>query len=81
MRAVGPATASIVSTVEPVVTVGLAMALFGESLGPSQLAGGALVLGAVVVLQLRPASSVDADAAADHPPAVPPARALAHEPA
>ncbi|WP_324910883.1 DMT family transporter [Baekduia sp.] len=81
MRAVGPATASIVSTVEPAVTVGLAMALYGESLGPSQIAGGVLVLGAVVVLQLRPAGSVDADAAADHAPAVAPARALAHEPA
>jgi drug/metabolite transporter (DMT)-like permease len=81
MRAVGPATASIVSTVEPAVTVGLAMAVYGESLGPSQIAGGVLVLGAVVVLQLRPAGSVDADAAADHAPAVAPARALAHEPA
>jgi drug/metabolite transporter (DMT)-like permease len=80
MRAVGPATASIVSTVEPAVTVGLAMALYGESLGPSQIAGGVLVLGAVVVLQLRP-GSVDDDAAADHAPAVAPARALAHEPA
>lgn len=81
MRAVGPATASIVSTVEPAVTVGLAMALYGESLGPTQIAGGVLVLGAVVVLQLRPAGSVDDDAAADHAPVVAPARALAHEPA
>jgi drug/metabolite transporter (DMT)-like permease len=81
MKAVGPATASIVSTVEPAVTVGLAMALYGESLGPTQIAGGVLVLGAVVVLQLRPAGSVDDDAAADHAPAVAPARALAHEPA
>jgi drug/metabolite transporter (DMT)-like permease len=80
IRAVGPATASIVSTVEPAVTVGLAMALYGEALGPSQIAGGVLVLGAVVVLQLRP-GSVDRDAAADHAPAVAPARALAHEPA
>jgi drug/metabolite transporter (DMT)-like permease len=81
MKAVGPATASIVSTVEPAVTVGLAMALYGESLGPTQIAGGVLVLGAVVVLQLRPAGSVEDDAAADHAPAVAPARALAHEPA
>jgi drug/metabolite transporter (DMT)-like permease len=81
MRAVGAATASIVSTVEPAVTVGLAMALYGESLGPSQIAGGVLVLGAVVVAQLRPAGSVEADAAADHAPAAAPARTLAHEPA
>ena len=80
MRAVGPATASIVSTVEPAVTVGLAMALYGESLGPTQIAGGVLVLGAVVVLQLRP-GSVGHDEPADHAPAVAPARTLAHEPA
>lgn len=80
MRAVGPATASIVSTVEPAVTVGLAMALYGEALGPTQIAGGVLVLGAVVVLQLRP-GSVGRDEPADHAPAVAPARTLAHEPA
>jgi drug/metabolite transporter (DMT)-like permease len=81
IRALGPGTASIVSTVEPVVTVGLGMALYGESLGSTQIAGGVLVLGAVVVLQLRPAGSVGRDAAADHAPAAAPARALAHEPA
>jgi drug/metabolite transporter (DMT)-like permease len=51
---VGPSTASIVSTVEPVVTVALAAVVFAERLGPIQLAGGALVLAAVIVLQLRP---------------------------
>jgi drug/metabolite transporter (DMT)-like permease len=49
---VGPATASIVSTVEPVVTVTLVMALFGERLAPVQLAGGVLVIAAVVLLQV-----------------------------
>ena len=34
LDAVGPATAAIVSTFEPVVTVSLAMLLFGERLGP-----------------------------------------------
>jgi drug/metabolite transporter (DMT)-like permease len=48
---VGPSAASILSTLEPVVTVALAAAAFGESLAPVQLAGGALVLGAVVVMQ------------------------------
>jgi drug/metabolite transporter (DMT)-like permease len=48
---VGPSAASILSTVEPVVTVALAAAVFGETLGAVQLAGGALVLGAVVVMQ------------------------------
>ena len=43
LRRVGPTAASILSTLEPVVTVVLAFAVFGESLGPAQLAGGALV--------------------------------------
>src|SRR6478609_2654850 len=50
LRRVGPTTASLVSTVEPVVTVGLAFAVFGESLGPLQLAGGGLVLAAVMMV-------------------------------
>jgi drug/metabolite transporter (DMT)-like permease len=48
---VGPSAASILSTLEPVVTVALAAAAFGESLGAVQLVGGLLVLGAVVVMQ------------------------------
>ncbi|HET6508358.1 MAG TPA: EamA family transporter [Baekduia sp.] len=53
---VGPTTASIVSTVEPVTAIALAAAVFGESLAPVQLAGGALVLGAVLVLSARRAA-------------------------
>jgi drug/metabolite transporter (DMT)-like permease len=49
---VGPSAASILSTLEPVVTVALAFVVFGESLGPAQLAGGALVLSAVVALRV-----------------------------
>jgi drug/metabolite transporter (DMT)-like permease len=48
---VGPSRASIISTVEPVVTVTLAFLVFGESLTVTQLAGGALVLASVVLLQ------------------------------
>jgi drug/metabolite transporter (DMT)-like permease len=48
---VGPSAASILSTLEPVVTVALAAAAFGESLRAIQVVGGALVLGAVVVMQ------------------------------
>jgi drug/metabolite transporter (DMT)-like permease len=77
LRAVGPATASIVSTAEPAVTVALAMLVYGEALGASQLAGGVLVLGAVVILQLR-TDTVGDDVAAAHAPARPPARALSH---
>ena len=50
---IGPSTASIVSTVEPLFTVVLAFVVLGETLGPLQLVGGALVLSAVVLLQLR----------------------------
>ena len=54
LRRVGPSAASILSTLEPVVTVALAFAVFGESLGPAQLAGGALVLAAVLAVRLNP---------------------------
>jgi drug/metabolite transporter (DMT)-like permease len=50
LQRVGPTTASILSTAEPLTTVVLAFMAFGETLGPAQLAGGALVLGAVLVL-------------------------------
>lgn len=78
LREVGPATASIVSTAEPVVTVALATAIYGEALGAGQLAGGVLVLGAVVILQLR-TGTVEGDVAPAHAPARPPARTLAHD--
>ena len=50
LERVGPTTASILSTAEPVVTMLLAFLVFGELLGPLQLLGGALVLAAVLVL-------------------------------
>jgi drug/metabolite transporter (DMT)-like permease len=50
---VGPTTAAILSTAEPLTTVVLAMIVFGEVLTPVQLAGGALVLGGVLVLSGR----------------------------
>lgn len=53
LRRVGPTTAAIVSTVEPVVTVGLAVAIFGEAFGVLQVLGGALVLSAVLALHGR----------------------------
>lgn len=48
----GPSTASILLTVEPVLTVVLAALVLGERLGVAQLLGGGLVLSAVVLLQL-----------------------------
>ncbi|MEA2408343.1 MAG: hypothetical protein QOE69_2462 [Thermoleophilaceae bacterium] len=50
LKRVGPTTASIVSTVEPVVTVILAFLVFGEILGTLQLLGGGFVIAAVLVL-------------------------------
>jgi drug/metabolite transporter (DMT)-like permease len=70
---VGPATASIVSTVEPMVSVGMAMVWFGERLGVVQIAGGALVLAAVVLLAVNVRGRVPAADAASPSPA----RALA----
>jgi drug/metabolite transporter (DMT)-like permease len=52
LRRVGPSEAAILSTFEPPVTVMLAFLVLGEQLTAPQLAGGALVLAAVVLLQL-----------------------------
>jgi drug/metabolite transporter (DMT)-like permease len=61
LKRVGPTTASILSTVEPVVTVVLAFLVFGELLGSLQLLGGALVIAAVIVLAShRPREAVEA---------------------
>jgi len=54
LRRVGPTTASILATVEPLVTVLLAFLVFGEVLGAVQLVGSALVLAAVLALHARP---------------------------
>ncbi len=48
LRRVGPTSASILSTVEPLATVVLAFLIFGETLGALQLAGGTLVLAAAI---------------------------------
>jgi len=52
LKRVGPSTAAILSTLEPPTTVALAFLAFGESLTSVQLAGGALVLGAVLALNV-----------------------------
>lgn len=54
MSRLGPAQASLLSTVEPVMTLTWAALLLGELLLPAQLVGAACVLGALVLLQLRP---------------------------
>jgi drug/metabolite transporter (DMT)-like permease len=54
LRRLGPSAASILSTVEPVVTVALAYLAFSERLAAPQLAGAALVLAAVVAVRAQP---------------------------
>lgn len=54
---VGGARASIISTVEPVYTIVLAMVLFNESLEPVQVGGGVLVLVAVILAETGRAAS------------------------
>ena len=56
IKVIGAAQASIVSTLEPVITLCLGVAVLGESVSASQLVGGMLVLLAVVLLAQRPVS-------------------------
>ncbi|TCO32853.1 threonine/homoserine efflux transporter RhtA [Kribbella steppae] len=51
MARVGPSVASILSILEPVVTVVAAAAVFGETLSVMQWLGGSLVLAAVLIVQ------------------------------
>ena len=50
LKRVGPSTASVVSTFEPVFTAALAWSVLGEGLAAAQLAGGALVLASAAML-------------------------------
>ena len=77
LNLVGPATAAIVSTIEPVVTVVLAMVFFAERLAPVQVVGGVLVLTAVVLL----AAKVRGGVPSIEPTAAAAAGAIASEPA
>ena len=51
VRKIGAADASLVSTLEPVLTIALSAAFIGERFGPAQIAGGALILAAVLLLR------------------------------
>jgi drug/metabolite transporter (DMT)-like permease len=54
IKYIGAAQASIMSTLEPVITLCLGVALLGEAVSTGQLVGGAMVLTAVVLLAQRP---------------------------
>ncbi|TFG82798.1 MAG: hypothetical protein E4H20_06900 [Spirochaetales bacterium] len=66
MRRIGAADTSLVSTIEPLVTILLSAALLGERLGALQLAGGALILSGVLALNSR--SEIRADSVPELPP-------------
>jgi drug/metabolite transporter (DMT)-like permease len=51
---IGPARASVASSVEVLITIALAVAFLCERIGPREVLGGALILGAVALHNLRP---------------------------
>jgi drug/metabolite transporter (DMT)-like permease len=57
IKHIGAAHGSIISTLEPVITICLGVALLGESVTSTQLLGGAMVLAAVILLARRSAAS------------------------
>ena len=71
-RRIGAAQAALVSTVEPLIIVGLAFVFLHETLGPAQLVGGALIIAGVLIAQTgtrpagapSPAAPLDAEARA-----------------
>jgi drug/metabolite transporter (DMT)-like permease len=58
IRLLGAPRATILSTLEPVVGVGLAAVLFGTLPTAVQVAGGVLIIAAGIVLQLRPSGEI-----------------------
>jgi drug/metabolite transporter (DMT)-like permease len=66
IRRLGPSQAAIIATLEPVVGVGLAAWLLAEQPAPVQLVGGGLILGAAILLQLRPGTPAEHEAVATH---------------
>lgn len=58
IQRIGPARASLVSTVEPVLAMLVAMVLLGEVIVPLQWLGAALIIGSVVLLQLKASEKV-----------------------
>jgi uncharacterized membrane protein len=66
LRRAGATTASILATVEPLVTIVLAFLIFGETLGVLQLVGGALGLSGTLVLHMRLAPNSDSETVCRH---------------
>jgi drug/metabolite transporter (DMT)-like permease len=56
MRVIGASLAALLATAEPLISVVLAYLILGERLGPWQIAGGALIVIAIIGLAARTAS-------------------------
>ena len=65
VKHIGASQASIISTLEPIITLAIGACVFGEKASASQLLGGAMVLIAVILLAQRPApvARIDSNAA------------------
>ncbi len=59
IQRIGAAQASLVSTVEPPLSMVVAMLILGEVIIGAQWLGAALIIGSVIFLQLRPRAKVD----------------------
>jgi drug/metabolite transporter (DMT)-like permease len=60
MKGLGTSRTAIVSTLEPLFTIGLAAAILGDRLTPPQWAGAALVLGGVLLAEWQaPSAGMD----------------------
>ncbi|MBI3944227.1 MAG: EamA family transporter [Chloroflexi bacterium] len=53
LERIGPSRAAIISNAEPVITVSMATLFLGETITPGKILGGAMILAAVVLLQLK----------------------------
>lgn len=57
LKRIDPANASMISTLEPVVTIALAAAVLGEAMTATKISGGIIILAAVMLLAKSEASS------------------------
>jgi drug/metabolite transporter (DMT)-like permease len=58
VKQIGASQASIISTLEPIITLTIGVSVLRENASSSQLLGGAMVLLAVILLAQKPASAV-----------------------
>ena len=59
IQRIGAAQASLISTVEPILSMIVSMLLLAEVILAIQWLGAALIIGSVILLQLRPRNRID----------------------